>query len=117
SLGGGGVLVVKGRGEPLPGGVSSGESKIQGQADQISQRVKTSDFDQGKRRISTAESASTQLRNRITTEIREVEGKIPTRVVGNNIYAIYNNSTIGTNSISGVNQDITTGIISFNTNG
>ncbi|MGV3060624.1 phage tail spike protein [Streptococcus hyovaginalis] len=111
------LLATKATVDTLTGRVSSAESMIQVQADQISQRVKTSDFDQAKQRISTAESSITQLSNRITTEISEVEGKIPTSVVGNNIYAISNNSTIGTNSISGFNQDITTGIISFNTTG
>ncbi|MCR1233221.1 phage tail spike protein [Streptococcus suis] len=59
--------------DTLTGRVSSAEAMIQVQADQISQRVKTSDFDQAKQRISTAESSITQLGNRITTEISEIE--------------------------------------------
>lgn len=59
------------------------ESSLQVQADQISQRVKTSDFDQAKQRLNSAESSITQLGNRITTEISEVEGKIPTGYTGN----------------------------------
>lgn len=59
------------------------ESSLQVQADQISQRVKASDFDQAKQRLNSAESSITQLGNRITTEISEVEGKIPTGYTGN----------------------------------
>ncbi|MGQ7338047.1 phage tail spike protein [Streptococcus suis] len=63
--------------DTLTGRVSSAEAMIQVQADQISQRVKTSDFDQAEQRISTAESSITQLGNRITTEISETVAKIP----------------------------------------
>ncbi|MDG3195963.1 phage tail spike protein [Streptococcus suis] len=63
--------------DTLTGRVSSAEAMIQVQADQISQRVKTSDFDQAKQRISTTESSITQLGNRITTEISETVAKIP----------------------------------------
>ncbi|MBS7850342.1 phage tail spike protein [Streptococcus suis] len=63
--------------DTLTGRVSSAEAMIQVQADQISQRVKTSDFDKAKQRISTAESSITQLGNRITTEISETVAKIP----------------------------------------
>lgn len=66
--------------DTLTGRVSSAEAMIQVQADQISQRVKTSDFDQAKQRISTAESSITQLGNRITTEISETVAKIPTEI-------------------------------------
>lgn len=59
------------------------ESSLQVQADQILQRVKASDFDQAKQRLNSAESSITQIGNRITTEISEVEGKIPTGYTGN----------------------------------
>ncbi|HEL2331849.1 TPA: phage tail protein [Streptococcus suis] len=68
----------------LTGRVISAESMIQTQADQISQRVKTSDFNQAKQRIETAESTITQLGNRITTEIREIVAKIPVDFGGRN---------------------------------
>lgn len=71
--------------DSLTGRVSSAESMIQVQADQISQRVKTSDFNQAKRRIETAESTITQLGNRITTEISQVDAKIPTSLDGLNL--------------------------------
>ncbi|MGU7966389.1 phage tail spike protein, partial [Streptococcus suis] len=67
------LLATKATVDTLTGRVSSAEAMIQVQADQISQRVKTSDFDQAKQRISTAESSITQLGNRITTEISEIE--------------------------------------------
>ncbi|NQP30683.1 hypothetical protein HO924_00400 [Streptococcus suis] len=68
-------------------------------------------------KINTASAKVDTIAGQIRTEISEVEGKIPTSVVGNNIYAISNNSPISTNHTSGFNQDITTGIISFNTTG
>ncbi|CZA82293.1 hypothetical protein HPA78_00365 [Streptococcus suis] len=71
------LLATKATVDTLTGRVSSAEAMIQVQADQISQRVKTSDFDQAKQRISTAESSITQLGNRITTEISETVAKIP----------------------------------------
>ncbi|HFU4463518.1 TPA: phage tail spike protein [Streptococcus suis] len=72
--------------DSLTGRVTSAESMIQVQADQISQRVKTSDFDRANQRISTAESAITQLGNRITTEISETVAKIPTSIGGRNLF-------------------------------
>lgn len=69
--------------DELKNRVSTAESSLQVQADQISQRVKTSDFDQAKQRLNSAESSITQLGSRITTEISEVEGKIPTGYTGN----------------------------------
>ncbi|HEM6372792.1 TPA: hypothetical protein U2D20_002033 [Streptococcus suis] len=74
------LLATKATVDTLTGRVSSAEAMIQVQADQISQRVKTSDFDQAKQRISTAESSITQLGNRITTEISETVAKIPTEI-------------------------------------
>ncbi|CYY87541.1 phage tail spike protein [Streptococcus suis] len=71
------LLATKATVDTLTGRVSSAEAMIQVQADQISQRVKTSNFDQAKQRISTAESSITQLGNRITTEISETVAKIP----------------------------------------
>ncbi|HEL1995940.1 TPA: phage tail protein [Streptococcus suis] len=71
------LLATKATVDTLTGRVSSAEAMIQVQADQISQRVKTSDFDQAKQRISTAESSITQLGNRITTEISDTVAKIP----------------------------------------
>ncbi|WP_153055358.1 hypothetical protein, partial [Streptococcus suis] len=68
--------------DSLTGRVTGAESMIQVQADQISQRVKTSDFNQAKQRIETAESTITQLGNRITTEISQVDAKIPTSLDG-----------------------------------
>ncbi|MDW5392107.1 phage tail spike protein [Streptococcus suis] len=70
--------------DSLTGRVISAESMIQTQADQISQRVKTSDFNQAKQRIETAESTITQLGNRITTEIQETVAKIPVDFGGRN---------------------------------
>ncbi|HFU4102659.1 TPA: phage tail spike protein [Streptococcus suis] len=70
--------------DSLTGRVTGAESMIQVQADQISQRVKTSDFNQAKQRIETAESSITQLGNRITTEIRETVAKIPVDFGGRN---------------------------------
>ncbi|MCK4044514.1 matrix-binding protein EbhB [Streptococcus suis] len=70
--------------DSLTGRVTGAESMIQVQADQISQRVKTSDFNQAKQRIETAESSITQLGNRITTEIRETIAKIPVYFGGRN---------------------------------
>ncbi|HEM3869225.1 TPA: phage tail protein [Streptococcus suis] len=72
--------------DSLTGRVSGAESMIQVQADQISQRVKTSDFNQAKQRIETAESSITQLGNRITTEISQTVAKIPTSIGGRNLF-------------------------------
>nr|WP_239514646.1 phage tail spike protein [Streptococcus suis] len=72
--------------DSLTGRVTGAESMIQVQADQISQRVKTSDFDRANQRISTAESTITQLGNRITTEISETVAKIPTSIGGRNLF-------------------------------
>ncbi|HFR3529622.1 TPA: hypothetical protein ACHVA6_002187, partial [Streptococcus suis] len=74
------------------------EAMIQVQADQISQRVKTSDFDQAKQRISTAESSITQLGNRITTEISETVAKIPKELGIRNLIK-------GTKDLSGNNPN------------
>ncbi|HEM3885832.1 TPA: matrix-binding protein EbhB, partial [Streptococcus suis] len=81
------LLATKATVDTLTGRVSSAEAMIQVQADQISQRVKTSDFDQAKQRISTAESSITQLGNRITTEISEVSTKLDNFKVGSRNYA------------------------------
>ncbi|HEM3586824.1 TPA: phage tail protein [Streptococcus suis] len=78
------LLATKATVDTLTGRVSSAEAMIQVQADQISQRVKTSDFDQVKQRISTAESSITQLSNRITTEISETKALIPANLGGTN---------------------------------
>lgn len=72
--------------DSLTGRVTGAESMIQVQADQISQRVKTSDFNQAKQRIETAESSITQLGNRITTEISQTVAKIPTSIGGRNLF-------------------------------
>ena len=77
------LLATRATVEALTGRVSSAESTLQVQAGEIASRVKTSDFDQAKQRISTAESSITQLGNRITTEISETVAKIPTGSVGN----------------------------------
>ncbi|MCS4487540.1 phage tail spike protein [Streptococcus sciuri] len=71
--------------DSLTGRITSAESSIRLQADQIAQRVRTSDFDQAKQRIATAESTITQLGNRITTEISETIAKIPTNLDGLNL--------------------------------
>ncbi len=78
------LLATRATVEALTGRVSSAEAMIQVQADQISQRVKTSDFDQAKQRISTAESSIVQIGNRITTEISETVAKIPQNVGSRN---------------------------------
>ncbi|WFA75650.1 gp58-like family protein [Streptococcus suis] len=92
------LLATKATVETLTGRVSSAEAMIQVQADQISQRVKTSDFDQAKQRISTAESSITQLGNRITTEISETVAKIPTELGIRNLIK-------GTKDLSGNNPN------------
>jgi len=101
--------------DALTGRISSAESTLQVQAGEIASRVKISDFDQAKQRISTAESSITQLGNRITTEISEVEGKIPKSIGFANLYALSKNLTIGTNGISDLKQDVASGTISFKT--
>jgi hypothetical protein len=78
------LLATKATVDALTGRISSAESTLQVQAGEIASRVKTSDFDQAKQRISTAESSITQIGNRITTEISNVEGKIPTSIGGRN---------------------------------
>ncbi|HEP1789268.1 TPA: phage tail protein [Streptococcus suis] len=67
------LLATRATVEALTGRISSAESTLQVQAGEIASRVKSSDFDQAKQRISTAESSITQLENRITTEISEIE--------------------------------------------
>ncbi|HEM4634248.1 TPA: phage tail protein [Streptococcus suis] len=79
------LLATKATVDALTGRVSSTEAMIQVQADQISQRVKTSDFDQAKQRISTAESSIIQIGNRITTEISETKALIPSNLGGANL--------------------------------
>ncbi|CYU01546.1 hypothetical protein HO639_00925 [Streptococcus suis] len=79
------LLATKATVDTLTGRVSSAEAMIQVQADQISQCVKTSDFDQVKQRISTAESSITQFSNRITTEISETKALIPANLGGTNL--------------------------------
>nr|WP_275670114.1 gp58-like family protein [Streptococcus suis] len=97
------LLATKATVDTLTGRVSSAEAMIQVQADQISQRVKTSDFDQAKQRISTAESSITQLGNRITTEISETVAKIPTEIGGRNYFRGYKyNEEITLNSYQNV---------------
>ena len=78
------LLATKATVDALTGRISSAESTLQVQVGEIASRVKTSDFDQAKQRISTAESSIAQLGNRITTEISEVEGKIPTKIGATN---------------------------------
>ena len=53
--------------------VINAESRITQQANEISQRVKTSDFNNATQRLATAESSITQLGNKITTEISRVD--------------------------------------------
>ncbi|HFI0029483.1 TPA: phage tail spike protein [Streptococcus suis] len=98
------LLATKATVDTLTGRVSSAEAMIQVQADQISQRVKTSDFDQAKQRISTAESSITQLGNRITTEISETVAKIPTEIGANNLFFL-SGSTKGIYK-SNLHQDV-----------
>nr|WP_301183494.1 phage tail spike protein [Streptococcus suis] len=92
------LLATRATVDTLTSRVSSAETMIQVQADQISQRVKTSDFDQAKQRISTAESSITQLGNRITTEISETVAKIPTELGIRNLIK-------GTKDLSGNNPN------------
>ncbi|MDW8584648.1 phage tail spike protein [Streptococcus suis] len=97
------LLATKKTVDTLTGRVSSAEAMIQVQADQISQRVKTSDFDQAKQRISTAESSIIQIGNRITTEISETVAKIPTEIGGRNYFRGYKyNEEITLNSYQNV---------------
>ncbi|MEG3235269.1 phage tail spike protein [Streptococcus suis] len=97
------LLATKATVDTLTGRVSSAEAMIQVQADQISQRVKTSDFDQAKQRISTAESSIIQIGNRITTEISETVAKIPTEIGGRNYFRGYKyNEEITLNSYQNV---------------
>ncbi|MEI4316262.1 phage tail spike protein [Streptococcus suis] len=92
------LLATRATVDTLTGRVSSAEAMIQVQADQISQRVKSSDFDQAKQRISTAESSITQLGNRITTEISKTVAKIPTELGIRNLIK-------GTKDLSGNNPN------------
>lgn len=71
--------------DELKNRVSTAESILQVQADQILQRVKTSDFDQAKQRLNSAESSITQLGNRITNEISETVAKIPQNISHRNL--------------------------------
>ncbi|MGT2802998.1 hyaluronidase [Streptococcus phage Javan253] len=79
------LLATRATVDALIGRISSAESTLQVQAVEIASRVKTSDFDQAKQRISTAESSITQLGNRITTEISETKALIPTEFSGGNL--------------------------------
>lgn len=78
------LLATRATVEALTGRISSAESTLQVQAGEITSRVKISDFDQAKQRISTAENSITQLGNRITTEISETVAKIPQNVGSRN---------------------------------
>ncbi|MGT2829047.1 phage tail spike protein [Streptococcus hillyeri] len=79
------LLATRATVDTLTGRVSSAESTLQVQAGEIASRVKTSDFDQAKQRLTTAESSITQLGNRITTEISETKGLIPKEFGGVNL--------------------------------
>ncbi|MGT2926855.1 gp58-like family protein [Streptococcus cuniculipharyngis] len=80
------LLASKQTVDGLLGRVASTEASLQVQVDRIAQSVKKQDFDQASRRLSSAESAITQLGNRITTEIRETVAKIP-KAIGSRNYA------------------------------
>ncbi|MGQ7673220.1 phage tail spike protein [Streptococcus suis] len=97
------LLATKATVDALTGRISSAESTLQVQAGEIASRVKASDFDQAKQRISTAESSITQLGNRITTEISNVEGKIPTFVGGRNLIRALNSNNYS--GILAVNEE------------
>lgn len=71
------LLATRATVDALTGRISSAESVLQVQAGEIASRVKTSEFDQAKQRILTAETSISQLGNRITTEISETASKIP----------------------------------------
>ncbi|WP_162012494.1 phage tail spike protein [Streptococcus sp. S784/96/1] len=97
------LLATRATVDALTGRVSSAESTLQVQAGEIASRVKASDFDQAKQRLSAAESSITQLGNRITTEIAETKGVIPTgsgtrnllkgtKDLSGNVYSQYNTS-------------------------
>ncbi|HEL2533803.1 TPA: phage tail protein [Streptococcus suis] len=92
------LLATRATVEALTGRISSAESTLQVQAGEIASRVKTSDFDQAKQRISTAESSITQLENRITTEISETVAKIPKELGIRNLIK-------GTKDLSGNNPN------------
>ncbi|WP_369350541.1 phage tail spike protein [Streptococcus hillyeri] len=79
------LLATRDTVDALTGRVSSAEASLQVQAGEIASRVKTSDFDQAKQRLTTAESSITQLGNRITTEISETKGLIPKEFGGVNL--------------------------------
>ena len=72
------LLATRATVDALTGRISSAEASLQVQAGEIASRVKTSEFDQAKQRLLSAESSITQLGNRITTEISETVAKIPT---------------------------------------
>ena len=74
------LLATRATVDALTGRILSAESTLQVQAGEIANRVKTSDFDQAKQRISTSESSIVQIGNRITTEISETVAKIPTEI-------------------------------------
>ncbi|MGT2833416.1 endopeptidase [Streptococcus phage Javan249] len=97
------LLATKTSVDDLTGRISSAESSLKVQANQIASRVKTSDFDQAKERLSTAESSITQLGNRITTEISETVAKIPSEIGTRNYFRGYKyNEEITLNSYQGV---------------
>ncbi|MCO8208494.1 phage tail spike protein [Streptococcus suis] len=98
------LLATRATVDALTGRVSSAESTLQVQAGEIASRVKTSDFDQAKQRISTAESLITQVGNRITTEIAETKGLIPTEV-NQNLFDVVFSDLRATGGASFVQSD------------
>lgn len=98
------LLATRATVEALTGRISSTESALQVQAGEIASRVKTSEFDQAKQRILTAETSISQLGNRITTEISETVARIPTKIGASNLFLL-SGSTKGVYK-SNLHQDV-----------
>lgn len=67
--------------------------------------------------ISNLQTKVEAVPGQITSAVSAVEGKIPTSIGGRNLYALSQNSSIGTNNVGEFNQNISTGEISFKVTG
>lgn len=67
--------------------------------------------------ISSLQTKVEAVPGQITSAVSAVEGKIPTSIGGRNLYALSQNSSIGTNNVGEFNQNISTGEISFKVTG
>nr|WP_278914756.1 phage tail protein [Streptococcus lutetiensis] len=67
--------------------------------------------------ISSLQTKIEAVPGQITSAVSAVERKIPTSIVGRNLYALSQNSPIGSNNITNFKQDLKTGEISFKVSG